>query len=255
MPDGCARCIAGAPPETVRYNRSNMHEMRYATIAVDGADSLKFLQGQLTIDLSKLDGPAPALGAWCNPKGRVITLLRTRTDNGTFRLALPEPLAEPVVNRLTMFRFRAKVGFMIVPLAAADLGLDSALDDGLDGWRRSNLERGIPEIGPEQTEKFTPHMLNLDLLGAVSFDKGCYTGQEVVARTHYRGASRRRLLRFEATSPVEPGTKVAHAGRDIGEVLNAIGTDLLAVVPVDSPASGLSAGGVGLRKIALPYLA
>ncbi len=241
--------MASAAPETVRYNRGNMQSMRYKTIVVDGHDALTFLQGQLTIDLADLAGAGPALGAWCNPKGRVITLLRVRADAGAFRLALPEELADPVVERLTMFRFRAKVGFALVPLADADLGLDG----DLEAWRRSNLERGIPEIGLAQTEKFTPHMLNLDLLGAVSFDKGCYTGQEVVARTHYRGATRRRLLRFVATEPVEPGARVSTGGRDVGEVLNALGTDLLAVVPADSPAEGLAAGGAALARVALPY--
>ncbi len=246
--------MASAAPETVRYNRGNMQSIPYKTIVVDGHDALTFLQGQLTIDLSDLAGPGPALGAWCNPKGRVITLLRVRTDDGAYRLALPDELADPVVERLTMFRFRAKVGFAPVPLADADLGLGGDLDGDLETWRRSNLERGIPEIGLAQSEKFTPHMLNLDLLGAVSFDKGCYTGQEVVARTHYRGATRRRLLRFKATTPVEPGMKVVAAGRDVGEVLNALGTDLLAVVPADSPAQGLAADGAGLRRVPLPYL-
>jgi folate-binding Fe-S cluster repair protein YgfZ len=97
-------------------------------------------------------------------------------------------------------------------------------------------------------------MLNLDLLGAISLDKGCYTGQEIIARTHYRGATRRRCLRFEADGPVRAGDKVLDGDREIGDVLNAIGRELLAVIPVDSAGKNLTAAGVGLRPVALPYL-
>ena len=97
-------------------------------------------------------------------------------------------------------------------------------------------------------------MLNLDLLGAVSFDKGCYPGQEIVARTHYRGASRRRTHRFESGQALSPGDKISDGERDIGEVLNAIGTDLLAVIPSEKAESPLSVNGVELRHIPLDYL-
>ncbi len=166
-----------------------------------------------------------------------------------FRLTLPAELAEEVVKRMTMFRFRARV----------DFGLAETLPEDLDGERnsqsfeRDELLAGIPEIRREQSEKYTPHMLNLDLLGAVSLDKGCYTGQEIVARTHYRGMSKRRLLRFESQAPIKPGSKVAEGEREIGEVLNAIGTDLLAVVPADCTDAGLSVGGVPIRHVPLPY--
>ena len=116
------------------------------------------------------------------------------------------------------------------------------------------LQRGVPEIWREQSEKFTAHMLNLDLLGAISLDKGCYTGQEIIARTHYRGATKRRCLRFEAASPVRPGDKVLEGDREVGEVVSAIGNDLLAVVALDSAGKRLTAAGALLRPVALPYL-
>jgi folate-binding Fe-S cluster repair protein YgfZ len=97
-------------------------------------------------------------------------------------------------------------------------------------------------------------MLNLDLLGAVSLEKGCYPGQEIVARTHYRGASKRRTHRFESARPVTPGDKVFDGERDVGEVLNAIGTDLLAVVPSEKADGPLTVNGTTLRHIPLDYL-
>jgi len=105
-----------------------------------------------------------------------------------------------------------------------------------------------------QSEQFTPHMLNLDLLGAVSVDKGCYPGQEIVARTHFRGTTKRRCLRFESAEPVSPGDKVSAGDHDIGEVINAIGKDLLAVVPVDKADDPLNSNGIALLHLSLPYL-
>ena len=90
-----------------------------------------------------------------------------------------------------------------------------------------------------------------DLIGAVDFEKGCYPGQEIVARTHYRGASKRRLFRFSAAAPPEEGAKVQAGDRDVGDVVNVAGSQLLAVVPVD--ATGLSVEGADLTPEALPY--
>jgi len=86
----------------------------------------------------------------------------------------------------------------------------------------------------------------------VSVEKGCYTGQEIIARTHYRGASKRRLQRFESSAPVSPGDKVSDGDRNVGEVVNAIGCDLLAVVPVDKADASLVVGTIGLTHKSLP---
>ena len=224
-----------------------MSNIPYDAIAVTGEDAFDFLQAQLAADLDNL--AASGLSAWCNPKGRVICVFRTsRTESG-FELALPSELAEPVSKRLTMFRFRSRVDFAIGAASAEQLGITG----GYDEWRLANLLAGIPEILEAQSEEFTPHMLNLDLLGAVSVEKGCYPGQEIVARTHFRGATKRRLLRFESSEPVAAGDKVSLDGRDIGEVLNAIGTDLLAVVPVANAGDPLVVKGARLVNLPLPY--
>ena len=227
-----------------------MSEFPYKTISVAGPDAFAFLQAQLAADLQPLQpGMAPMLAAWCNPKGRVICLFRvTRTDTA-FRLALPAELAEEAVRRLTMFRFRSKVEFSLEDTTRDDLGSGPDYDD----WRLANLENGIPEILAAQSEAFTPHMLNLDLLDAASVTKGCYPGQEVVARTHYRGATKRRCLRFECAAPVAPGDKVSDGDRDVGEVLNAIGRSALAVVPLSVEKQQLSVNGVALLNLPLPY--
>ena len=227
-----------------------MAKIPYATIVVSGADALSFLQGQLTADVADLDGVERIRSAWCNPKGRVICLMTVAATEKGYKLTLPAELGETVLQRLTLFRFRARVEFELCPATVDELAIDAPVDD----WLGDRLRAGIAEIWSGQSEQFTPHMLNLDLLGAISFDKGCYTGQEVVARTHYRGATKRRTLRFESAEPVQPGDKVYDNDRPVGEVVNAIGTDLLAVVPIDKADAGLTVDGIALEHMPLPYM-
>jgi folate-binding protein YgfZ len=239
----------------------------YSVITVSGADAFDFLQAQLAADLNQFVDETdlshvhpnhrerdvssdPLLSAWCNPKGRVICLFRVVRSGSRYSLTLPTELAEEALRRLTMFRFRAKVDFAVEAASAAELGTANSYED----WRLDQLRAGIPEILQAQSEEFTPHMLNLDLLGAVSVDKGCYPGQEIVARTHFRGKTKRRCLGFESSGPVSAGDKVSDGDRDIGEVLNAIGNNLLAIVPLDKADAGLTVNDAELRRVELPYL-
>jgi len=217
-----------------------MTDNSYSKLVVSGADALEFLQGQLTIDLQKLSAGESRRAGWCNPKGRIICLFDISAENEGFDLTFPTELAGDVVKRLTMFRFLAKVDFDL-----QSSGEESRLLD--------KLRDGVAEIWKEQSEKFTPHMLNLDLIDAVDFDKGCYTGQEIVARTHYRGASKRRCMRFKSPEPVSPGDNVSDGNRDVGEALNVIGNDLLAVVPTDIADDNLTINGAALLHLPLPY--
>lgn len=226
-----------------------MPDSDYQNILVTGDDAFEFLQGQLTNDLRLLPQRSHILAAWCNPKGRVITLVRVRSIDDGYTLMLPGELADTVVKRLGMFRFRSKVEFAIADAHLSDIDWDGPID----GWLLDNLRNGVPDIRQLQSEQFTPHMLNLDRLDALSLDKGCYTGQEIVARTHYRGATRRRMLRFKSENPVTAGQAVADGDRKIGDVVNAIGNDLLAVVPDDSRDKHLDIGGIRIRSIELPY--
>ena len=145
-----------------------------------------------------------------------------------------------MMQRLTMFRFRAKVEFELK-------------EDSSEADPDALIEAGWPHIGGEQSEQFTPHMLNLDLLDAISLDKGCYTGQEIVARTHYKGKTKRRTLRFSSEAPVSVGARVTSGERAVGEVLNAAGNNLLAVASIDRSEEDLDVSGNALTLRPLPY--
>ena len=77
---------------------------------------------------------------------------------------------------------------------------------GSQHWELLNIRDGLPEITENTSEAFIPQMVNLDALGAVSFTKGCYTGQEIIARTHYLGKQKRRMYRLQINSDTEPKT-------------------------------------------------
>jgi folate-binding protein YgfZ len=222
-----------------------MSEITYSIISVSGADAFDFLQAQLASDITEVARlPADALhrSAWCNPKGRVICTPRVNAVQQGFELTVPADLGELVVQRLTLFRFRAKVDFELRP------GPTATEADAL-----TNIQAGVPEIALAQAEKFTPHMLNLDLLRMVSVEKGCYPGQEIVARTHFRGASKRRCLRFGCAAAVQPGARINDGQHDIGEVVNAAGGELLAVVPLSAAAAPLFVEQQALVRLELPY--
>ena len=130
-------------------------------------------------------------------------------------------------------------------------------------WTAHAIAAGVPTITSATQDQFTPHMLNLDLTGAVSFSKGCYSGQEIVARTQYLGQVKRRLLRFATAGRAEPGAGVYAKGQPVGTVVNAApsasgGCELLAVVQAQTAqdagaALSLGADGPPLELLPLPY--
>jgi folate-binding protein YgfZ len=99
---------------------------------------------------------------------------------------------------------------------------DLAGDD--DSWRSRDIRAGIPFILPATQEQFVPQMVNLDLIGGLSYSKGCYPGQEIVARTHYLGRLKQRMYRVTAASVLVAGDKLycAELGdQSAGMIVNA----------------------------------
>lgn len=151
-------------------------------------------------------------------------------------------------------------GRSVVIGPATDPDLGGGSDDAT--WALATVRAGIADIGAAASESYTAHMLNLDRLGAVSFTKGCYTGQEIVARTEHQGRVKRRLLRYGVTAaprPVAAGTAL-YAGADkVGEIVNvghdAGTTECLAVVALEARGEtlGTADGETCLRPLALPY--
>ena len=111
-------------------------------------------------------------------------------------------------------------------------------------WSQLDIIAGLPQIYGATSEEFVAQMLNLDLVGAIAFDKGCYTGQEVIARAHYRGRVKRRLQRFRSRAPLDlkPGDSGELPDGRAFKVVEAVRLDdgrceFLAVAPL--PATDL----------------
>ena len=124
----------------------------------------------------------------------------------------------------------------------------------------AEIRLGLPSIGAPVVERFVAQMLNLDVLDAVSFDKGCYPGQEVIARVHHLGSVKRRMRRYacDAQAPPAPGTAVVTAdGEGVGEVVCAAraerGSELLGVVEHSATGGALAVEGLRLSELPLPY--
>lgn len=127
---------------------------------------------------------------------------------------------------------------------------------GDEAWRELDLAHGLPRLPGDQREAYTPQMLSLDRLGAFSLKKGCYPGQEIVARTHYLGQAKRGLVRLGGTGLV-PGQPVEAAGQPAGSLActNAAGTGALAVLALESAGELTCGGQPCTRETLFPGLA
>ena len=242
-------------------------------LAVRGPDARRFLNGQLSQDVTALDPRQVQRAGLHNPQGRVVALLQlvARADDPTgteVLCVLPRTLLAETEGLLRRYLLRAKATLQDVsadwrieglwngtPGPVESLGA-AEQHDGVITWRHSpdgrclrlspaphpssgppdaapsadapadpprpalaaqaawhlaDLSSGLPQIHPATRGAFVAQMLNLDVLGGISFTKGCYTGQEVIARAHYRGRVKRRLQRFEATPP-SPGASLPDPG-------------------------------------------
>ena len=232
---------------------------RYGVLAVTGDDARAFLHAQLTNDISKLAPDRSALAGWCTAKGRLLATMLVIPSPDGFLLQLARDLAPAVSRRLSMFVLRAKVKITDQSDAWAQYGVwkglsavswdgDSVsvpvgslrhlkLGKGLalncsrteEDWTLEEIRAGRPWISAATQDQFVPQMVNLETIGGVDFQKGCYPGQEIVARAQYRGEVKRRMVRVQAPAGTElkPGQEF-----NGGVVVDAAAGEALAVLPV-----------------------
>jgi folate-binding protein YgfZ len=269
-----------------------------------GADARSFLQGQLSNDIEKLS-PDTLLRASVNtPQGRTLALLALIASDGDVLALMPRDLIGTISTLLKRYVLRSKVSladdsaaFRIVGLqadaAATAVGLpqvqlcryglqadqrvlllqsansadDVTFDMSRESWRALDIEAGLPYLSSTLSGEFVAQMLNLDCIDAISFNKGCYTGQEVIARAHFRGRVKRRMQRFVSDAPAQlaPGAsgqlQDGRTFRVIDAVTRADGRcEFLAVAPLpgaapEAPepiASSIRSGDEYLRAQSLP---
>lgn len=148
--------------------------------------------------------------------------------------------------------------FLAIGAAALRSRLTQAPARTRNEWAVGDIQVGLPHITTATSGEFVPQMLNLHWLGGIDFQKGCYPGQEVVARLQFRGQLKRRVHRAAVDGAVAPGDPVTDADTREGMVLQAAETadgehEVLAVIRVDAPPAALTIRGQPLRLLALPY--
>ncbi|MBY0269692.1 MAG: folate-binding protein YgfZ [Burkholderiales bacterium] len=140
----------------------------------------------------------------------------------------------------------------------------AGMAEGGEAWAALDIAAGIPFILPATQEEFVPQMVNLDLIGGLSYTKGCYPGQEIVARTHYLGRLKQRMCRARVSAPAAPGDKLycAELGEQSGGMIvnSALAhdgrCDVLAVIQTAQAAAAWHLGslhGPTLEPAPLPY--
>ena len=241
---------------------------RYGLLSVTGADARAFLHAQLTNDIEHLAPDRWALAGWCSAKGRLLASFLVVPSPAGFLLQLARDLAAPVAKRLGMYVLRAKVkiadetescaqfGLWEADLAGPDvawsgnigtvrvaprrylrLGSSAELTEAPNAdevqWTLQEIRAGRPLITQATQDQFVPQMVNFEALGGVDFRKGCYPGQEIVARAQYRGQVKRRMVHTRAPAGVTlaPGQEF-DGGTVVDVAPTESGAELLAVVPI-----------------------
>ena len=118
-------------------------------------------------------------------------------------------------------------------------------------WRQSDLRYGVPRLAADQREQWTPQQLGLDRLNGYSVKKGCYPGQEIVARTHFLGKAKRALQLLRVADGTASGAKVEQNGAAVGTVASVAGDLALAVLPLEMAEGALSVGGMDAHGVPL----
>jgi len=204
-----------------------------SAICFSGTDAGDFLHNQVSADVLALSAGESVYACYCEPKGRVLVLMLISKVDNDYYVILSDTLADSIAKRLKMYVMRSKVDIevlteqvvaglfesntsdhegsatILIPLpesgqqlAIINRATSPLHDTNQSGaWKLSELQRGICWLCPETSGQFLPQMLGFDKLGAVNFRKGCYPGQEIVARTHYLGKVKRhpRLLNCQLT--------------------------------------------------------
>lgn len=270
--------------------------LEQGVLLLEGADAAAFLHGQVTADVLGLPPGHATLAALCSPQGRVIAVVRIGRLARGLAVLLPRELAAPVAERLRRYVLRASVsihdasselapagrsaGAGAWPAAAA--GWESLqLSDGrtlaigpvagpaespaagapAGAWDARCVALGEPEVYATTGELWVPQMLNLDLLNAVSLNKGCYTGQEIVARVQHLGRIKRRMFRYRFAGVAAPaaGSALFHGDTEVARVVRVAGGpedgELLAVLGIESAGLSLTDAQrqVACTPLPLPY--
>lgn len=264
---------------------------------------MDFLQAQLSNDIALLNDEIPhQMSAYCNPKGRVLALFHILKLGAEYALIAPTTVLTKVLPRLKMFIIRAAVnieqkddmrltGLQLLkgsfdeadalfgkvskfirqhshdPKRFFIIDLEQISSASLDNnqWRLIDINQHLPQIYLQLHEALIPQSLNLDIIGGVNFKKGCFPGQEIIARVKYRGKPKTRMIGvsvaqkdlIEVGAPIYIESREKSAGLIIDTAQNSGATFLSITVPVTHITNGTlyldEAKTIELERLNCPY--
>ena len=256
------------------------HLSHLSTLSFSGSDAKDFLQGQMTQDINSISDQSYKMTSILNPKGRIIVTGLIKEFKGNIFFIISKDLSEDCVQWLSRYILRSDVKISIeknyifglnnenqkqlfkydenqqqlnisqismdhsryILLADDEASLKNKSIESINEseWILSDIKRGLPILSKESSEKYIPQMINLDLLEGISFSKGCYTGQEVVARVQHRGKIKQRMFHITTESnkcEIEHQSEIMHENSKVGSLVNSIiNKDILhslAVINID----------------------
>lgn len=239
---------------------------------ISGEDRAAFLQGLITNDIKKVDGGQMVFAAMLTPQGKFFADFFIHPAENAYLLEIDESLAEPFIKKLRMYKLRADVtitprdneklfalwgdtpppldlhpdprfapmGFRII---RESLNHDTLTESTPEQYEAHRLSHGVPDGAADATERSLILDLGYEPLNAVDYQKGCYVGQEVTARMHYKEVKRKGIMKVNALSETllpEKGTAITAGDVEIGEMSSSLGSTGLAMVKFDALEKALS---------------
>lgn len=239
----------------------------WSLMRFQGLKTKAFLQGQLTIHLDTVDTAQAALAAYCNPKGRVISLFYLFYAHDCYYGLMPTAIAIRMQHILKPYAALSRVNItlmndthiwgldkytfektfntqsnhiyhldshdIIFPVYSQNnsckrhiwiskqIPTISVIND-IDYWHLADLEIGIPWFNEKNSELFLPQELHLIQKNAVHLNKGCYVGQEIISRIHYRSQFQRELYLVKSTIPILIAEDIFYQHQPVGKIIDVV---------------------------------
>ena len=211
------------------------HLSHLAILTISGEQAATFLQGQLTCDVNALEHGQSTPGGYCNHQGRLVATFHLLKWKNDFLMILAHDLLNDIQTSLQKFGAFSQVtvtpaedsavfstfkssnnehpfipidanrGYIIAP-HSKDKSLDN--QDSINKWQEQNIASGLAHVEKATQLLWTPQMIDLEKIHGVSFTKGCYLGQEVVARTQHLGKLKRHLYQATVNKALNPGDAI-----------------------------------------------
>lgn len=232
------------------------NQIELGIVRISGQDAKKFLQGLVTCDVNQISPQQGSLAALCDPKGRVLVNFILLEFQETLLLLMPPSMsalflklskryaqfsrvtiedvsaswccyANITALKETLFRVITTDTNLEITHPAGQLTITQQSPQATTheiNWTLACIKAGVVSILPTTSGLFTPHMLNLDKFNALSFNKGCYVGQEIIARTEHLGKLKRHLHLISLISAEIPASGAAITLPDattVGNIINA----------------------------------